>query len=83
MAERNLEIFGSLGMIVLSQRAISIGAIAQIQPHAAGSVTITFVSGESICLIDAEADELFQQVTQLVRQLQYAAASAPKRILTH
>lgn len=85
MAERNLEIFGALGMVALPERAIAIGAIAQVQPHSTGAVTITFVSGESVLLQEAEADDFFTQINNLVRQMQYAASAAqsPRRIITH
>jgi len=85
MADRNLEIFGALGMVTLPERAIAIGAIAQVQPHPTGAVTITFVSGECVLLQETEADDFFTQINNLVRQMQYAASAAhpPRRIITH
>jgi len=85
MAERNLENFALFGMVATSQRAISIGAIAQIQPHSTGAVTITFVGGKEILLEESEADELFKSIDVAVRNARYAAAQAAgtNKILLH
>lgn len=86
MAERNLEVFQALGMIALPERAIAIGAIAMVQSHPSGAVTLTFVSGESVLLQETEANDFLKQVNDFVMQARYAAAqaqAAPRRIITH
>lgn len=85
MAERNLENFALFGMVATSQRTISIGAIAQIQPHSTGAVTITFVGGKEILLEESEADEFFKSIDAAVRNARYAASQAAGtgKILLH
>ena len=86
MAENKLEAFQALGMIVLPERAVAIGAIAMIQSHPSGAVTLTFVSGESVLLQETEADDFFRQVNEAVMQMRYAAAQVQqgtRRIITH
>ena len=86
MAENKLEVFQALGMIVLSERAVAIGAIAMVQLHPSGAVTLTFVSGESVLLQETEAEDFLKQVNDTVMQMRYAAAQVQqgvRRILTH
>ena len=86
MGENKLEAFQALGMIVLPERAVAIGAIAMVQPHPSGAVTLTFVSGESVLLQETEANDFLKQVNEVVMQARYAAAqaqAAPRRIITH
>lgn len=86
MAENKLEPFQALGMIVLPERAVAIGAIAMIEPHPSGAVTLTLVSGKTTLLEEAEAKDFFKQVSDFVMQARYAAAQTqpgPRRIITH
>lgn len=85
MAERNLENFALFGMVATSQRAISIGAIAQIQPHSTGAATVAFVGGKEILLEESEADEFFKGIDVAVRNARYAASQAAggSKILLH
>ena len=51
-------------MIVLPERAVAIGAIAMIEPHPSGAVTLTLVSGKTTLL--EEAEDFFKQVSDFV-----------------
>ena len=53
-------------MIVLPERAVAIGAIAMIEPHPSGAVTLTLVSGKTTLLEEAEAKDFFKQVSDFV-----------------
>ncbi len=85
MTDRNLENLGLFGMIVTPKRAIAIGAIAQLQPHPSGAVTITFVGGKEILLEQDEADVLFKNIDAAVLNARYAAAQVQnnKKLLVH
>lgn len=85
MAERNLENFALFGMVATKERAISIGAIAQLQPHPSGAVTVTFVGGKEILLEQDEADQFFNSIEATVRNVKYATpqATSTRQILLH
>ena len=91
MSESKLEVFQALGMIVLPQRAVAIGAIAMVQLHTpkpdnSQAITLTFVSGESLLLQETEVEDFLKQVNDAVMQMRYAAAQVQqgtRRILTH
>jgi len=77
--------FALFGMVTTKERAISIGAIAQLQPHPSGAVTITFVGGKEILLEQDEADQFFSSIDAAVRNARYAASQAAHtgKILLH
>lgn len=70
MVSQSLEAFSVFGMIILSSRAISIGAISVITEAVEG-FDILLTNGETITVTGEDATEFADQTKNLVRRLQF------------